>query len=68
VFHSPQAGQRPIHFELSLPQELQYQTVLAFVAIVFSFHAAGPGDPANPGSGSRRQSSSKITKNFAHCK
>ena len=33
VFHSPQAGQRPIHFALSLPQELQYQSVLVFDAI-----------------------------------
>jgi hypothetical protein len=29
VFHSPQAGQRPIHLGLSLPQEVQNQTVFA---------------------------------------
>ena len=33
VFHSPQAGHRPIHFALSFPHEVQYQTVLIFVAI-----------------------------------
>jgi hypothetical protein len=33
VFHSPQAGQRPIHFGLSLPHEVQYQTVLTLFAI-----------------------------------
>jgi hypothetical protein len=30
VFHSPQAGQRPIHFELSLPQELQNHADFVF--------------------------------------
>ena len=34
VFHSPQAGQRPIHLGLSLPQELQYHTDLFLFAIV----------------------------------
>ena len=29
VFHSPQTGQRPIHLDVSFPQEVQYQTVLA---------------------------------------
>jgi hypothetical protein len=33
VFHSPQAGQRPIHFEYSLPQLLQKNTVFDFVGI-----------------------------------
>ena len=33
VFHSPHAGQRPIHLGLSLPQEVQYQSVFAVFAI-----------------------------------
>lgn len=33
VFHSPHAGQRPIHLGLSFPQDVQYQTVFAFVII-----------------------------------
>ena len=38
VFHSPHAGQRPIHLGLSLPHEVQYQTVFTFpcVAIVYA--------------------------------
>lgn len=28
VFHSPHAGQRPIHLEVSLPHDVQYHTVL----------------------------------------
>jgi hypothetical protein len=34
VFHSPQAGQRPIHLLLSLPHEVQYQSDLLFDPIV----------------------------------
>lgn len=34
VFHSPHAGHRPIHLELSLPHEVQYQTVFDFPAIL----------------------------------
>ena len=30
VFHSPQAGHLPIHLEVSLPQAVQYHTVLTF--------------------------------------
>jgi hypothetical protein len=33
LFHSPQAGQRPIHLGLSAPQALQNQTVLFFVVL-----------------------------------
>jgi hypothetical protein len=39
VFHSPQAGQRPIHLEYSFPQEVQYHTDLLFdpnVAIIYN--------------------------------
>gem|GEM_PF-2737910 len=36
VFHSPQAGQRPIHLGLSLPHEVQNQTVLTLFAIISS--------------------------------
>ena len=39
VFHSPQAGQRPIHFGLSLPHEVQNHTVLTFPAI-YQFSSA----------------------------
>ena len=31
VFHSPQAGQRPIHFGYSFPQLVQNQTVFSFI-------------------------------------
>jgi hypothetical protein len=38
VFHSPQAGQRPIHFGLSLPHALQNHTVFVLtVAIAYFF-------------------------------
>lgn len=35
VFHSPQAGHRPIHFGLSFPHDLQNHTV--FVFAIFSY-------------------------------
>ena len=37
VFHSPQAGHRPIHFELSFPHDLQNHTVFVFTVAIVSF-------------------------------
>jgi hypothetical protein len=33
VFQAPQAGQRPTHFGVSLPQAVQKKTVFAFAMI-----------------------------------
>jgi hypothetical protein len=33
VFHSPQAGHCPIHFALSLPQEVQNHAFLTFAMV-----------------------------------
>ena len=43
VFHSPHAGQRPIHLGLSLPQLVQYHKVFAVAIIIFArpFHQPG---------------------------
>jgi hypothetical protein len=34
LFHSPHAGQRPIHFGLSFPHALQNHTILVFAAAI----------------------------------
>ena len=42
VFHSPQAGQRPIHLLLSFPHEVQYHSDLLFAPIVAIIRIAAP--------------------------
>lgn len=53
VFHSPHEGQRPIHFGLSLPQEVQNHAVLVLVAISSIYYVPVCRQRDFPGSGPR---------------
>jgi hypothetical protein len=51
VFHSPQAGHRPIHFEYSFPQWEQNQTLFVFVAIITNLSCKDKKNPGDYSSG-----------------